>query len=195
MRLTERLFNRLFHLSDALARRTAARRFRLEARSVGADAEIGRHILVYGGRNPANRGLVFGDRCTIYDYCKFMIDPAAPQSGIRVGDRVSLNYGAYIDGSGGVEIGDDTLLAPNVVIISSSHNYHDLETPIALSGKTFTPVCIGKNVWIGSHVTILAGAVIGDGAIIGAGAVVRGHIPPNTVAGGVPARILKIRGS
>ena len=189
------LTRRLFNLLDALAQWIAARRFRMEARCIGPGTRIGRHILVFGGRNELNRGLVFGADCVIYDYCKFMVDHASPQSGIVIGNRVSLNYGVYMDGSGGIEIGDDTMLAPNVVIISSSHHYHDLDALISQSGKTFTPVKIGKNVWIGSNVTILAGAEIGDGAIIGAGAVVRGTIPPNTVAGGVPARIIKTRGS
>ena len=188
------LTHRLFNFSDALGKRWAARRFRLEARSVGTGTEIGRHILVFGGQNEQNRGLVFGVNCVIYDYCKFMIDHASPESGIVIGNRVALNYGVYIDGSGGVEIDDDAMLAPNVVIISSSHNYHDIHTLISQSGKTFDPVRIGKNVWIGSNVTILAGAIIGDGAVVGAGAVVRGQIPPNTVVGGVPARIIKTRG-
>jgi acetyltransferase-like isoleucine patch superfamily enzyme len=50
---------------------------------------------------------------------------------------------------------------------------------------------IGKNVWIGSNATILPGVTIGDGSIVAAGAVVTKDVPPNTVVGGVPARIIK----
>ena len=53
------------------------------------------------------------------------------------------------------------------------------------------PVKIGRNVWIATNCTILKGVTIGDNSIIAAGSVVIGNIPANTVAGGVPARVLK----
>ena len=53
------------------------------------------------------------------------------------------------------------------------------------------PIHIGKQVWIGSNATILPGVTIGDGAIVAAGAVVAKYVPPNTVVGGVPAKIIK----
>ena len=53
------------------------------------------------------------------------------------------------------------------------------------------PIVLGKNVWVGSNATILQGVTIGDNAVIGAGAVVTGDIPANTVAVGVPAKVIK----
>ena len=53
------------------------------------------------------------------------------------------------------------------------------------------PVIIGENVWIGENVCILPGVTIGKGTVIGAGAVVTKDIPPFSVAGGNPARIIK----
>ena len=56
---------------------------------------------------------------------------------------------------------------------------------------TAAPIVVGKDVWIGAHATILKGVTIGDGAIIAAGAVVTRDVPPNTIAAGVPARVVK----
>ena len=54
-----------------------------------------------------------------------------------------------------------------------------------------TPVTIGNDVWIGGNGTILPGVNIGDKAVIAAGAVVTKDVPDNTVAGGVPAKVIK----
>lgn len=55
------------------------------------------------------------------------------------------------------------------------------------------PVLIGNDVWIGEDVTILSGSVIGDGSIIGAKSLVRGVVPPYSIVGGIPARLIRLR--
>lgn len=62
-----------------------------------------------------------------------------------------------------------------------------------LKRKTFSkgPVIIGKNVWIGDKATVLPGVTIGDGAIIGANSVVTKDIPANSIAVGIPAKVVK----
>lgn len=109
---------------------------------------------------------------------------------ISIGNDVSINSFVHIWGHGGVEIGDDTLIASHVSIVSITHD------PNAdIYRKTFIEkkVTIGKNVWIGTHATILPGVSIGDNAIIGAGAVVTKDVPCNSTALGIPAKVVKYK--
>lgn len=56
---------------------------------------------------------------------------------------------------------------------------------------TYAPIHIGKNVWIGANATVLHGVTIGDGAVVAAGAVATKDVEPNTIVGGVPAKLIK----
>ena len=80
----------------------------------------------------------------------------------------------------GVHIGDGTLVAFHAVIFA-----HDLSRH--LSAHTY----IGRNCFIGAHAIIMPGVVIGDQSIVGAGAVVTKDVPPHSIVGGNPARILR----
>lgn len=106
---------------------------------------------------------------------------------IKLGKCVFINSGCCFQDQGGIEIGDNTLIGHQVVIATLNH---DLE-PSRRASMIAAPVKIGKNVWIGSHATVLAGVTVGDNAVIAAGAVVNRDVPANTVAAGVPAKIIK----
>lgn len=106
---------------------------------------------------------------------------------IRIGKNVFINCCCHFQDQGGITIGDGTLIGSHVVIATINHN----QDPAKRAENIPAPVAIGSNVWIGSHATILPGVTIGDGAIIAAGAVVTKDVPPDVIAGGVPARILK----
>ncbi|WP_407942282.1 sugar O-acetyltransferase [Microaerobacter geothermalis] len=106
---------------------------------------------------------------------------------ISVGKNVFINSGCRFQDQGGITIGDGALIGHNVVLATLNH---DLD-PSKRSNLHPAPIVIGKNVWIGSNSTILPGVAIGDGVVIAAGAVVTKDVPPNVVAGGVPARVIK----
>jgi acetyltransferase-like isoleucine patch superfamily enzyme len=147
-------------------------------------------VLLVGGKFPGGLGLRLGDGVRIYSGCRLVIDQVGPESGIVLGNGVSLNYNCYLEGSGGVAIGAGTIVGPNAVILSSKHII-DEHTPVTRSGKTFHPVAIGCDVWVGAAVVVLPGVTIGDRSVLGAGSVVTHDVAPGAVVAGNPARPLK----
>ena len=109
---------------------------------------------------------------------------------IKIGKDVFVNSGCCFQDQGGVTLGDGCLVGHNVVFATLDHD----KRPGRRGDMTAAPIVVGKDVWIGAHATILKGVTIGDGAIIAAGAVVTRDVPPNTIAAGVPARIVKTIG-
>ncbi len=106
-----------------------------------------------------------------------------------VGDGTWIGAFTVIDGSGGLTIGAGCDIASGV------HIYTHSSALRCVSGREYptvdrAPVTIGDRVFIGANAVINMGVTIGDGAIVGAGAVVNADVPPLTVVGGVPARVL-----
>jgi len=113
-------------------------------------------------------------------------------SRLSVGNRSQLGQNARLGGT--ITIGDDVLMGPDVVIMTMSHEFSDIHTPINLQGSTEEkPIIIGNDVWIGTRVIILPGVTIGDHSVIAAGAVVSKSFPPYSIIGGVPAKLIKNR--
>ena len=110
-----------------------------------------------------------------------------------IGDNVGIAANAFIAMRGKVEIGSNTIFGPNVSIHAENHNFSDIDKPIKLQGATRKGVKIGEDCWIGSKAVILDGVTIGSHSIIAAGAVVTKDIPEYSIAGGVPAKIIKMR--
>lgn len=106
---------------------------------------------------------------------------------IAVGKNVFINSGCKFQDQGGIVIGDGALIGHNVVLATLDHSLAVRDRQDLIPG----PIRIGKNAWIGSNVTILPGVTVGDGAVVAAGAVVTKDVPAYTVAGGVPARVLR----
>lgn len=120
------------------------------------------------------------------------IDTVVAQShNISIGDNVGFNFHTLIDGTGGLDIGNDTIIGPFTIISSANHKFDLSDLPIKDQGGVRKKVIIGNNVWIGAHCIILAGAKIDDGCVIGAGSIITKHIPKNSVVMGVNEIIKK----
>lgn len=106
---------------------------------------------------------------------------------IAIGRNVFINSGCHFQDQGGIAIGDGALIGHNVVLATVNHALE----PEKCRRNRYAPIRIGENVWIGSNATILPGVTLGDWAVVAAGAVVTKDVPPMTVVGGVPARVLR----
>lgn len=108
---------------------------------------------------------------------------------VHMGSGVYCNFNLTFVDDAEIYIGDNCMIAPNVVIATSGHPI----LPILRENNYVynLPIHIGKNVWIGSGVQILPGVTIGDNSVIGAGSVVTDSIPANVVAVGIPCKILR----
>lgn len=127
-----------------------------------------------------------GDNVAIYENV-FIYNP----ENIEFGKNVSINPMCYLEGKGGISIGDDVSIAHGVTIMSSSHSYSDPTVPIKEQPCLTDKVVINNNVWIGAKATILYGKFIGEGSVIGANAVITHNVKAGSIVGGVPARIIK----
>ena len=112
---------------------------------------------------------------------------------IVIGDRSQLGVNCKVEND--LILGEDVVMGPDVVIMSSSHAYERLDQPVNRQGRLpRRPVKIGNDVWIGTRVLILPGVQVGDQAILGAGAVVTKDVPARAIAAGNPARVIRQRG-
>lgn len=105
---------------------------------------------------------------------------------IGAGTAPGLSPGCYIQGIGRISIGDYTIVAPNVGIVSANHDIHDYRNHIK------SEVLIGKYCWIGMNSVILPGVTLGDHTIVAAGSVVtKSFTEGYCIIGGSPAQVLK----
>lgn len=105
--------------------------------------------------------------------------------GIVVGDGVSIGPKVLLDGRMGLEIEEGAVIGYGAIIWTLNHDYNDINFKVKGA-----PVIIGKHAWICSNSIILPGITVGEGAVVASGAVVTHDVPPYTVVGGIPAKVI-----
>lgn len=143
--------------------------------------------------HPRNGAIRIGPRCTI-------AAGTIVQGNVQMGENCSLQAGSILVGygscenpSGLIRIGNNVRIAPFVQMIAANHNTDDLSKPIAKQGLTPAPITIEDDVWVAGRVIITAGVTVGTGSVLAAGAVVTRDVPPFSIVGGVPAKVIKWR--
>jgi len=110
-------------------------------------------------------------------------------SNIRIGARTFVNFGLVALDVAPITIGEDVQIGPNVQLLTPTHPL-DAELRRA-KWEGAEPIVIGDNVWLGGGVIVLPGVTIGANTVVGAGAVVARNLPPDVVAVGNPARVIR----
>lgn len=149
------------------------------ARSACLDVEKGGSITV-------------GDDCEIRHHAVLEVSGRYNGS-IEIGNHCVIGVGNWLQGSGRIRIGNDVIVGPHVAIVSTNHSYEDASVSVAQQPLKTGEVIIEDDVWIGAHCTIAQNVHIGAHSIIGANSFVNKDVPPYSIVGGAPAKLIKSR--
>ena len=109
---------------------------------------------------------------------------------LALSKNIFINIGCRFQDSGGITIGDGTLIGHGSTLTTLNHQID----PERRTDMLPAPITIGRKVWLGAGVTVVPGITIGDGAIVGAGSVVTKDVPTDAIVAGVPARLIRLTG-
>jgi acetyltransferase-like isoleucine patch superfamily enzyme len=152
----------------------------------------------------------FGSRCDVRRGARFLVGRGASVSfgrscildhgltvecrgRLEVGEGTVFGHHCTVASDAKISIGRDCLIAEMVSIRDHDHAFSASDVPITEQGRATAPIRIGDNVWIGGKVTVTKGVTIGSNTVVGAHAVVTSDLPPDCVAVGIPARVLRHR--
>jgi len=125
-------------------------------------------------------------------YLTTYVSNARNGEGIYIGNKSWIGINSVLgSGHGGLFIGNNVIIAPNVTIATGDHDYRDIAATTAEQEYYGSPIHIHDDVWIGANAVIVGGVTVGKHSVIAAGSVVTKDVPAYTMVGGVPAREIK----
>ncbi len=107
--------------------------------------------------------------------------------------RITMDCCIWAEQNSKISFGNNVLVGPGVKMFCGNHGIELNGTPITFQERKEADIIIGSDVWIGANSVITSGVTINDGAVVAAGSVVTKDVSENTIVGGVPAKIIKIR--
>jgi acetyltransferase-like isoleucine patch superfamily enzyme len=113
---------------------------------------------------------------------------------ITIGPQSYIGHRCLFYGHGGIQVGRDVLLANDVQLICGNHTFARRDVPIRAQPPEGQPIIVEDDVWLGASAIVLGGVTVGRGAVVGAGSVVTRSLPPYSIARGVPAQVVGVRG-
>lgn len=159
----------------------------------GKNFRCGNNLIIHQGKN-----IFIGNRFLCADNCELSVwsdrvkDSSTPE--LTIGNNVTIASYSYISCSNKIRISDGVLLGVNTFITDNFHGNSSIKEKLVVPNDrelySKGPVIIEKNVWIGRNVCIMPGVTIGAYSVIGANAVVTHDIPSNSIAAGVPAKVI-----
>lgn len=166
-----------------------------EFKQVGENISIGCSMNLVGGKNiRIGNNVWIGERILLTALQNYLENAYIPE--ISIGNNCSIGDDCHITAINKIVIGNNVLLGRKITITDNAHGITDISVldipPIKRRLYSKGPVIIEDGVWIGNNVTVLPGVRIGSNAIIGANTLVSKDIPENSVAVGIPAKIIKI---
>lgn len=161
---------------------------RIRGYRIDYSVSIGKKVYLFSS---AKNSIIIGKNSKLGDNVRL---EAGFDGKIITGNNTLINHGSIIFIHKTLNIGDNSMISPNVFITDFNHKFpHDRYKNLLKSEKGYESksVEIGANVWIGANSVILPGVEIGDNVVIGAGSVVTKNVPPNSLVVGNPGKIIK----
>ncbi|HXK17294.1 MAG TPA: DapH/DapD/GlmU-related protein [Polyangiaceae bacterium] len=174
-------------ITAALSDAAAVVRARYYLRSAQA---VGPRVRLWGTPIVRNNGkLLIGDRVRLASEVSTLELSVGSGGTLQIGDRVLINHGCSLGATKLIRIGDGCNIGTQSILIDNA--FHELHPARRNECPAAEPVILEDNVWLAARVIVLPGVTIGRNSVIGAGSVVTRDIPPNVLAAGIPAKVIR----
>ena len=144
---------------------------------------------VLDAKGTDNRGIVIGNGVFVgrnsIIYCK--------NGDITIGDKSNFSFNCQVFSANFVNVGESVQIAAYTYLNGGSHSFDRIDVPVMEQERSGRGLTVEDGAWLGAGAVVMDGITVGKGAIVGAGAVVVDDIPPLAIAGGVPARVIRMR--